>query len=155
MPAVGDNDWVGDGCNAFLPLWLWENSVVPECNIFFCRIFLQETLTLLYVTYNLILFFLEIMQKWYSQFMVSCKQCEVLNIRYFNIPYLDTYPIAFLTCEAVNIRWWEIDIHGCYSLLKTAFAPIYDCKNNRRIWRHNASTSHARDVTNQLWWHNA
>ena len=39
----------------------------------------------------------------------------------------------------VNTGWWEIDIHGCYSLAKIAFAPIYACKNNRRIWRHNAS----------------
>ena len=52
--------------------------------------------------------------------------------------------------------WWEIDIHGCYSLVKIAFAPICTCKNNRQIWRHNASISRSRDVTDQLWWrHNA
>ena len=29
-------------------------------------------------------------------------------------------------------------------------------KNNWRVWRHNASTSHSRDFTDQLWWrHNA
>ena len=32
------------------------------------------------------------------------------------------------------------------------FAPICTCKNNRRIWRHNASVLHSRDVTDQLWW---
>ena len=30
-------------------------------------------------------------------------------------------------------------VHGCYSLVKIAFAPICTCKNNRQIWRHNAS----------------
>ena len=50
----------------------------------------------------------------------------------------------------------RIDIHGCYSLVKIAFAPICACKNNRRIWRHNASISGSRDVTDPLWWrHNA
>ena len=43
-----------------------------------------------------------------------------------------------------------------YSLVKIAFAQICACKNNRRIWRHNASISRSRDVTYQLWWrHNA
>ena len=56
----------------------------------------------------------------------------------------------------MNTGWWEIDIHGCYSLVKIAFATICACKNNRRIWRHNASISRSRDVTDQLWWrHNA
>ena len=56
----------------------------------------------------------------------------------------------------MNTGWWEIDIHGCYSLVKIAFAPICACKNNQRIWRHNASISRSRDVTDQLWWrHNA
>ena len=49
--------------------------------------------------------------------------------------------------------WWEIDIHGCYSLVKIAFAPICPCKNNPRIWRHNASSSRLRVVTDPLWWH--
>ena len=56
----------------------------------------------------------------------------------------------------MNTEWWEIDIHGCYSLVNIAFAPICACKNNRRIWRHNINTSRARDVTDQLRWrHNA
>ena len=41
---------------------------------------------------------------------------------------------------------------ACYSLVKIAFAPICACKNNRRIWRHNASVQHSRDVTDLLWW---
>ena len=62
----------------------------------------------------------------------------------------------FLTRYAVNTGWWEIDIHDCYSLVQIAFAPIYACKNNRQIWRHNASISRSRDVTDLLWWrHNA
>ena len=48
--------------------------------------------------------------------------------------------------------WLEIDIHGCYSLVKIAFAPICACKTNRRICRHNASGLHSRDVTDLLWW---
>ena len=56
----------------------------------------------------------------------------------------------------MNTGWWEIDIHGCYSLVKIAFAPICACENNRRIWRHNASISRSRDVPDPLWWrHNA
>ena len=45
--------------------------------------------------------------------------------------------------------WWEINIHSSYSLVKITIAPIYTCKNNRRIWRHNDSISHHRcgDVT--------
>ena len=52
----------------------------------------------------------------------------------------------------MNNGWWEIDIQGCYSLVKIAFAPISACKNNRRIWRHNARASRSRDITGQLWW---
>ena len=52
----------------------------------------------------------------------------------------------------MNTGWWEIDIHGCYSLVKIAFAPICACKNNRQMWRHNASISCSRDVTDPLWW---
>ena len=59
---------------------------------------------------------------------------------------------GFLTRLAVYTGWWEIDIHGCYSPVKIAFAPISACKNNRRIWRHNASTLRSRDVADQLWW---
>ena len=40
--------------------------------------------------------------------------------------------------------------------MKIAFAPICTRNNNRRIWRHNASASRSRDVTDQLWLrHNA
>ena len=60
--------------------------------------------------------------------------------------------ITFLTRWAVNTGWWDNDIHGCYSLVNFAFAPICACKNNRRIWRHNASVLHSRDVTDQRWW---
>ena len=56
----------------------------------------------------------------------------------------------------MNTGWWEIDIHGYYSLVKIAFAPICACKNKWRILCHNASISCLRDVTDQLWWrHNA
>ena len=37
-------------------------------------------------------------------------------------------------------------------IVKIAFAPICACKNNRRIWSHNASVLHSRDVTDPLWW---
>ena len=50
----------------------------------------------------------------------------------------------------MNTGWWKIDIHGCYSPVKIAFASICVRKNNR-IWRHNASTPLLRDVTDQLW----
>ena len=52
----------------------------------------------------------------------------------------------------MNSGWCEIVVHGCYSRVKIAFAPICPCKNNRRIWCHNASISRSRDVTGQLWW---
>ena len=60
--------------------------------------------------------------------------------------------VEFLTRLAVNTGWWDIDIHGYYSPVKIAFAPICAFKNNRRKWRHNASVLHSRDVTDQLWW---
>ena len=37
-------------------------------------------------------------------------------------------------------------------LFTNAFVPICLCKNNRRIWRHNANTSCLHDITDQLWW---
>ena len=56
----------------------------------------------------------------------------------------------------MNTGWWAIDIHGCNSLVKIAFAPICACENNRRIWRHNVCILCSRDVTDPLWWrHNA
>ena len=54
--------------------------------------------------------------------------------------------------ELTLVNCWDSDIHGCYSLVKIAFAPICACKNNQRIWRHNASVLHSRDVADQLWW---
>ena len=60
--------------------------------------------------------------------------------------------MIFLTRYAVNTGWWEIGIQDCYSLVKIAIAPICACKNNRRIWRHNASASGSRDVRDQPWW---
>ena len=36
--------------------------------------------------------------------------------------------------------------------VKIAFVPICACKNSRRIWRHNASTSRSLDVTDHPWW---
>ena len=35
----------------------------------------------------------------------------------------------FLTCQTVITKWWEIDIHGCYSLERIAFATISMCKS--------------------------
>ena len=58
----------------------------------------------------------------------------------------------FLRRYAVSTGWWEIDIHGCYSLVKINLAPICTSKNNRRIWRHNNTTSRSHEVTGQLWW---
>ena len=60
--------------------------------------------------------------------------------------------LLFLHARPWKPGWQEIDIHGCYSLVKIAFAPICTYKNNRQIWRHNASISRSRDVTDQLWW---
>ena len=43
-------------------------------------------------------------------------------------------------------KQWKFDI------VKIPFVPICGCDNNRRIWRHHASTSHSYYVTDQLWW---
>ena len=67
-------------------------------------------------------------------------------------PYKLWHWSHFLACLAVNTGWWEIDIQGCYSLMKIAFAPICACKNDQRILRHNTSGSRSPDVTDQLWW---
>ena len=56
----------------------------------------------------------------------------------------------------MNTGWREINIHGCYSLVKIALAPMSTYTNSRRIWRHNASAPGSRDVTDLLWWrHNS
>ena len=52
----------------------------------------------------------------------------------------------------MDTGWCEIDIHGCFSLVKITFAPICMCTNNQWIWRHNTSTLHLCDITDQLWW---
>ena len=52
----------------------------------------------------------------------------------------------------MNTGWWEIDIHGCKSVVKIAFALICSCNNNRGTSRHNASTLRSRDVADQPWW---
>ena len=52
----------------------------------------------------------------------------------------------------MNAGRWEIDIHGYYSLVKIILVPIGTCKNNQRIWRHNASTPCSHDITDLLWW---
>ena len=49
-------------------------------------------------------------------------------------------------------RWWEIDIHGCYSLVRINFVPICAWKINWQMWCHNTSSSSSRDVIDQLWW---
>ena len=78
--------------------------------------------------------------------------CYIFYRSVESLGYLNNMKIDFLHARP----WWEIVIHGCYSLVKIAFAPICTCKNNWRIWRHNASISGLRDVTDQLWWrHNA
>ena len=56
------------------------------------------------------------------------------------------YP-CFLHAKPLIPGSRKIDIHGCYSLVKIAVMPICACKNNRRGWHHNASSSHSRDVT--------
>ena len=58
----------------------------------------------------------------------------------------------FLHAKSWIPAGWEIDIHGCYSLVKIAITPICACKNYRRIWCHNANTLHLRDDTDQLCW---
>ena len=55
----------------------------------------------------------------------------------------------FLTRYAVNTGWWDSDIHGCYSLMKIAFAPICACKNDRRIHDVTMLVSYIR-VTSQI-----
>ena len=63
-----------------------------------------------------------------------------------------TWKINILTRSAVNTGRWDVDIHGCYSLVKIDFAPICTCKDDRQIW-HNNSTPRSRDFA---WWrHNA
>ena len=86
-------------------------------------------------------------------------QCDIYSFFYgyrkrnSNVLWTLLYMIKcpFLRCYAVRTGW-EIVIHGCYSLMKINFAPIWASKNNRRIWRHKNSTSRSREVTGQLWW---
>ena len=60
------------------------------------------------------------------------------------------------TRYAVNTGWQGRDFHGCHLPVKINFAPFAAWKNNRRLWRHNNSISHSREITCQLWWcHNA
>ena len=78
----------------------------------------------------------------------------VTNALFFISPLLTHWRYCSLALSDQDDYYFHElgDIHGCYSLVKIAFAPICACKNNRRIWRHNASVLHSLDVTDQLWW---
>ena len=54
-----------------------------------------------------------------------------------------------ITSEYRVARNWHSRLLS--SLVKINFAPIFTCKNNRRIWCHNTSTPRPRDVTDNLW----
>ena len=43
---------------------------------------------------------------------------------------------------------WEIDIHGCYLIVKIVFVPICLCKKNRGIWQ-----SQCQYLTFVVWRH--
>ena len=60
------------------------------------------------------------------------------------------YTLEFSYMLSREYRVAKIDIHGCHSLVKIAFAPICACKNNWQIWRNNASYLGSRDVIDQL-----
>ena len=83
---------------------------------------------------------------------ISRRRGDLDNRMVYKIFTLGTHNawMCFLTRQAVNTRRSEIDIHDCYPLLKIDFAPIWACKNNRRIWRHNASILYSCDATDQL-----
>ena len=90
--------------------------------------------------------------------MLSTILCRVFSISWDN-PLVQTNQLSFFQSywygyiDFLNAKpWWDIDIHGWYSLVKIAFAPVCACKNNRQIWRHNVSASRSRDVKDQLWW---
>ena len=54
--------------------------------------------------------------------------------------------------EKVTSASPEIDIHGCYSLVKNRRCANWPVQNNLRNWHHDASTLRLRNVTDQLWW---
>ena len=84
---------------------------------------------------------------------INFNQSFILFIFYLHFLLFN---VLYYFLKAINPGWWEIDIHGCYWLVRIAFVPICACKNNREIWCHNASTPRSRDVKDQLWWrHNA
>ena len=93
---------------------------------------------------------------WSNKF--PCLYCDTLLAILCKIPndFACFSSIAnVLICDknflhARNTGWWEVDIHGCYSLMKIVFAPTCTCKNNRRIWRHNANTSRSRYIRDKL-----
>ena len=126
-----------------------ELSTLPIIIIFsvvVClRCLLQHILSLIAYTFrenrDFVLIFI-------AQFMMNANSWIRFGLQIVFV-FLYITPSHFLTRLAVNTRWWEFDIHGCYSLLKIAFAPISTCKNNRRILRHNASTPRSCDVTDQ------
>ena len=62
------------------------------------------------------------------------------------------------SCWSLRSRIWPNTSASSSSwpLWKKVVRYFLTCKNNRRIWRHNASTLPSRDVTDQLCWrHNA
>ena len=48
--------------------------------------------------------------------------------------------------------WIQGDEKSIFTVVKIAFVSICTCKNNWQIWRHNASISRSRDITDALWW---
>ena len=81
----------------------------------------------------------------------NCAYKKVSLTLRIQVKLICIYELGFLTRQAVNTGRQEIDINGCYSLVKIAFAPLCACKNNGGIWRHNASTPRSPDLRDPLW----
>ena len=138
------------------PIWIRFLETTLYCHVLFSA---QTTATgEIFEVINIILSSYSCMFLSYVEFQ-CCYQYVPNIFADFSTPHrnmrrheIDKCMTPFFYTLRRECRWWEIDIHGCYSLVKIAFVLICAYKNDRRIWRHIASTHLSRDVTDQLWW---
>ena len=86
----------------------------------------------------------------------SCgvEECRHPHKRSYNIFTRLAMNTAVNKVELLHARPWIPGIEkSIFTIVIHQWrSPLRLCKNNRRMWCHNASTRRSCDVTDQLWW---
>ena len=77
-------------------------------------------------------------------------QHRIVGPTSYRMPFLSVHTNRASYSWDMVILKFDLENSISRARVKIAFVPICACKNNRRIWRHIASASRSRDVTDQL-----